>query len=323
MTTGTVVDSAKALASEFGEILPAFQVLHECHTLAEANRAVRELSIGHTEAGTVLQAYEFGQGAAHVLLYGFPDPGEAVGGTTILALLRGLVAGNEFLRSKDVTWHFIPCLNLDDQPDGGRSLGRVFRDRSIREVEWCVENPRSETSTLLSYVNAISPRFVFPLHDEYHCGESIPVYAIISEVVAPDVCEQVRTCLQSFGLRLRNEHPHKTMGTAFELATDYGEEYLKKSTFSRMARYGLVAVCEVSQQEGVTPASLVAAQIAVGMAVQMKRSVRADPLYVVATLVKCIPVSVDLVSLSRGVYRLAYDRNVCYYCRRRLRAYLR
>lgn len=70
--------------------------------------------------------------------------------------------------------------------------------------------------------------------------------------------------MQSFDLQLRTEHPHETMGTAFELATDFGEEYFN-STFSRMARHGLVSVCEVSQQEGIQPVTLVAAQIAVGI----------------------------------------------------------
>ena len=260
------MEGAKNLSAWVDSILPPLQVLSECKALAETDGNVREVDIGHTESGHPLKAYEFGQGQSHVLLYGFPDPGEAVGGgTTILSLLRGLVEGNAFLQSLDVTWHFIPCLNLDDQPDGGKTLTKVFRDPNIREVDWCVSNPRAETRALLEYVDSVSPVFSFPLHDEYHSGESIPVYSIVSESLAPALCENIRTCLNSFGFQLNEENPHETMGTAFELAPDLvGEEYIN-STFSLMAQHGFVAVCEISQQEGVAPSTLVAAQIAVGI----------------------------------------------------------
>ena len=263
-TSETIVNVAKSLSSRAGTILPPLEVLRECKALARANESVRELEIGKTESGQCLNAYEFGHGQAHALFYGFPDPGEALGGTSILSLLRGLTEGDDFLTSLDVTWHFIPCLNLDDQPDGGRTLCNVFRDPDTREVDWCVANPRSETIALLDYARSTSPVFTFPLHDEYHSGVSIPVYVIVSECLAPAESERVRACLQSFGLRLRTKDPHNVMGTAFEVATDLGEEYFN-STFSRMANYGLVAVCEISQQEGIPSSALVAAQIAVGL----------------------------------------------------------
>ncbi|MBU8902024.1 MAG: hypothetical protein KOO69_04740, partial [Victivallales bacterium] len=200
-TIEIIVDAAKSLSSQVAAILPPLEVLRKCSALADAKEAIRETEIGRTESGHCLKAYEFGHGNTHVLLYGFPDPGEAVGGTSIFSLLRGLTDGNELLDSLDVTWHFLPCLNLDDQPNEGKTLGNVFRDPNIREVDWCVSNPRAETSALLNYVDSVSPAFVFPLHDEYHSSESIPVYVIVSECVTPVVSQRVRTCIQSLDLQ--------------------------------------------------------------------------------------------------------------------------
>lgn len=260
-----MVTVAKSLSSQVDTILPPLQVLHECHELAEAHEDVLEVEIGHTESGHPLKAYEFGRGRTHVLLYGFPDPGEAVGGTTILALLRGLVNGNKHLRSLDLTWHLIPCLNRDDQPDGGRTLSTVFRDPNIREVDWCVSNPRAETKALLDYAELVSPAFTFPLHDEYHSGEAIPLYVIVSECLDPAVSERIRSCVQSFGLLLEEKTSHQVMGSAFSVASELiGAEY-SNSTFSLMEKYGLVAVCEVSQQEGISASALVATQISLGL----------------------------------------------------------
>jgi len=269
------------LSSQVEAILPPLQVLRECRSLAKAHENVREVEIGHTESGRPLRAYEFGQGQDHVLLYGFPDPGEAVGGTTILSLLHGLVNGNKHLLSLDFTWHLIPCLNLDDQPDGGRTLSAVFRDPSIREVDWCVSNPRSETKALLDYAGSISPAFTFPLHDEYHSGESIPLYVIVSECLDSAISERVRTCVKSFGLLLEEKNPHKVMGSAFSVASELvGAEY-SNSTFSIMENYGLVALCEVSQQEGISASALVATQISLGLimidAVLKKQAMSIEP----------------------------------------------
>ncbi len=264
-TSESIATVAKSLSSRVDTILPPLQVLRECHVLAGAHEDIHEVEIGHTESGHPLKAYEFGTGRTHVLLYGFPDPGEAVGGTTILSLLHGLVSGNKHLLSLDVTWHFIPCLNLDDQPDGGRTLSPVFRDRSVREVDWCVSNPRSETKALLDYAGKISPAFTFPLHDEYHSGEAIPLYVVVSECLDPAISERIRTCMHPFGLLLKEKDPHRVMGTAFNVLSDLvGNEY-SNSTFSILNEYGLVAVCEVSQQEGISNSALVATQISLGL----------------------------------------------------------
>jgi len=263
MNTETIITTANCLSSWVTDILAPIEVLRECNALAAKNEAVREVRIGQTESGHCLKAYEFGCGQPHTLFYGFPDPGEAVGGTTILALLRGLTEKNKFLGSLKIGWHFIPCLNLDDQPDGGASLTSIFRNPNIREVDWCTDNPRSETTALLGYAESIRPTFTYSLHDEYHSGESIPVCMGVSEPLERSVCQRARTCLSTFGLQIK-KNPHETMGDAFTVMTQFGDDYLK-STFLRLARYGLVGTCEVSQQKGLSPSKLVSAQIAIGM----------------------------------------------------------
>ncbi len=264
-TTETILEIAESLSSEVTAILPPLQVLRDCEAIRKTNADVRELTIGHTESGHALKAYEFGQGQNHVLFYGFPDPGEAVGGTTILCLLRGLTESKEMLCLFDTTWHFIPCLNLDDQPDGGRSLSTVMRDPNIREVEWCVSNPRSETQALLDYVNTISPIFTFPLHDEYHSGETIPLTVLVSECLDFDVCERIRTCVRYFGLLLEQKNPHETMGTTFRVASEFAGTEYSNATWSLIETHGLVTACEVSQQEGISAHTLVATQISIGL----------------------------------------------------------
>jgi hypothetical protein len=264
-TSEIIINVSRNLTSEVNEILPPRQVLQECHVLSEMHDDLAEVQIGHTEAGNSINAYEFGNGPKHILLYGFPDPGESVGGTTIVSLLKGLVNDNAYLLSLDATWHCIPCLNLDDQPDGGKRLVTVFREPDIGEVDWCLSNPRSETRALLDYAERISPAFTFPLHDEYHSGESIPLYIIVSEVLDSILCERVRMCMQSYGMALDENQSHETMGPAFGLLTEMtGDEYAN-STFSIMSTYGLVAGCEISQQETLSPSTLVAAQITFGL----------------------------------------------------------
>jgi len=260
-----IIKIAKVLSSEVKEILPPIDVIRECALLAQKNKNIREINIGHTEQGHPIKAYEFGNGKSHVLFYGFPDPGEAIGGTTILSLLRALSKSNEFLSSLDITWHFIPCLNLDDQPNEGKALSNVFRDPNIREVDWCVSNPRSETTALLNYAKTISPLLTLTLHDEYHSGQSMPVYVITTKETKPDTAEQIRTCLKSFGFKLSNKYHNKTMGEGFATLSNLTGEDYNNSTFKELTKYGLVAGSELSQQEGIIPSVLVAAQIAISL----------------------------------------------------------
>jgi len=256
------VETSRQLVAHVDVILPPVAVPEECRRLG-ASSSLRRREIGKTEAGRPIEAYAFGGGDNNALFYGFPDPGEAVGGTVILALLHGLMGGDAYLTALDITWHFIPCLNFDDQPRNGRVLQEVFRDPQKREVDWCLSNPRSETTALLAYAKSVRPIFTSPLHDEYHSGESIPAYFGVSEVLSLNTCDYLRETLRGFGLSVQAADPHSEMGQGFAAMSRFGDEYYN-STFSVLAQYGLVLICEVSQED-VEVSNLVGAQLAAGL----------------------------------------------------------
>ena len=258
-----IVETSRQLVSDIDAILPPVAVLEECRKLAASSSTLQRREIGKTEVGRPIEAYAFGGGDNSALLYGFPDPGEAVGGTLILALLHGLISGDAYLTALDITWHFIPCLNFDDQPRSGRVLEEVFRDPQKREVDWCLDNPRAETTALLEYAKLVRPIFTFPLHDEYHSGESIPAYIGLSEALCPNTCNYLREAIRAFGLSVQAKDPHPEMGQGFLDMSIFGDEYYN-STFSVLAQCGLVFICEISQ-ENVKASNLVGAQLAAGL----------------------------------------------------------
>lgn len=213
---------------------------------------LRHEVLGHDANGEPIDGYTFGDGPGSTLWYGFPDPGEAVGATGLLALARALVAGEPRLAALGLTWWFIPCLNLLDQPDGGHSLA-VCQKTAAQEVDWCLSDPRPETTALLGLAARARARTVFPLHDEYHCGEPIPGYAVSS---AP-----LGAALEAAVVAAVGDHPWEGFMDMPDVP-DYAN-----STFSVMARDGLVFICEVSRQPHLAPRDLVAAQLGACLAV--------------------------------------------------------
>ncbi len=245
------------------KILPPCDVLSQFAEIEKSNDNVVCQLIGHSENGNPIPAYSWGQQQRNVLFYGFPDPGEAVGGTAMLSLLQALCAGDEFLSSMNVSWHFIPVLNPDDQPDGGHSLHAVMRDPAKRDVDWCVNDPRSETTALIELINTTKPIASFPLHDDWHSRESIPPYIVTSRTLPLSLCEQFRANLAEFGIAMADEPDHAQMGPGFihmKSSPDY-----PNSTFAIMERFGPSVVCELSLLEGIAERHLVAAQLAIAM----------------------------------------------------------
>jgi len=272
MTNPTqIMQVAGDLTSWVEDILPPVAVLERCRRFAEGDSRLDRLVIGRSQQNVDIEAYRFGTSARHVLLYAFPDPGEAVGGTTILSLIKGLLEGHAFLSSLDVTWHFIPCLNFDDQPEKGQVLASVFRTPSAREVDWCVDNPRPETRALLEYARAIRPIFTYPLHDEFHCGESVPLYFVTAGTLPSALLRSLVSVAAAFGFAVAQEGCEpKVIDMAF--TPDF-----PKSTFSHLARHGLVLMGEVSQQRGIPSCNLVSAQLAFGLiALQYMQSLPCD-----------------------------------------------
>jgi hypothetical protein len=143
------VDAVRGLTSHIERILPPVEVIQVCQKMAASHPFVRSVLIGETENGKPIRAYEIGKSKNTVLMYGFPDPGEAVGGTAIVCLLRAIIESSPFIKTFDAAWRFIPCLNLDNQPDEGRTIRPVMKSEYGKEVDWCIQNPRPETTALL------------------------------------------------------------------------------------------------------------------------------------------------------------------------------
>ncbi len=260
---GSVSKSLLAIADTCTEIMPPAQVIHRCSQMAK-EASIDSCVIGETERGKPIQAYRIGDGKCPVLLYGFPDPGEAVGGTGIVALMYALIARHPFLESFDVSWHMIPCLNFDDQPDEGRTLQKVMRDNSKREVDWCLHDPRKETTALVDYTREIRPVFSFPLHDEYHCGEPMDMYFGVLGTLQVETAAVIREYVQAFGVPVDGKTKHPALGDGFFTFGPEDDEY-GNSTFSVQAESGPVFIAEVSRRLELSPAKTVALQLGAGL----------------------------------------------------------
>jgi len=265
MNHESLLKEIKNILNYVKEILPPEKLLKECHRLSEKSDFLSHSVIGFSQKNHPIDLFTFGKERPVALLYGFPDPGEAVGGTSILALIKNLVSGNSPFSSWKVKWLFIPCLNSDDQPLEGKKLKPVMRNPKIKEVDWCLNNPRPETKALVKLAREYKPIFSFPLHDEYHSKKEILPYVITSKELDKQLCDQIRTCFRHFNTSLNPSHKHPKMGKGF-IEMKSTKNY-KNSTFSILNKFGTVIICEVSQLKNLTPAKLVGFQLSVGMTV--------------------------------------------------------
>jgi hypothetical protein len=258
-----IIEAVQEIVSPITEILPPVTLLDAFRTIATDHDTVMRRVIGATEKGVPIETYEFGSGNTPVLLYAFPDPGEAVGATGSLALLQGLLQGNEYVNALDVRWHVIPCLNFDDQPNNGQELCSVHHDPNATFVDFCLPHPRAETTALLDYAKEIRPAFTFALHDEYHSGELRPAYFPVSGVLESTYCFAIRDCLMDAGYSIDLNYDHQSMGKGFFDMKD--TESFSFSTFSVLAEYGLVFLCEISQKQDLMPSDIVGTQLCAGL----------------------------------------------------------
>lgn len=77
---------------------------------------VRLLNAGKSEEGRPINALKIGNGRHNILIYGFPNPEEPLGGLVIDYLSEVLASNEKLLREMDCTWHFIKCID----PDGAK-----------------------------------------------------------------------------------------------------------------------------------------------------------------------------------------------------------
>lgn len=261
MSPYDLIELARRLFDEVDEILPPVALLEALD--AAVTRDVRVDVIGHTARGTPLRRYRFGAGQHAVLLYGFPDPGEAVGGTVILTLLRAWLRREPDLRALDVTWHCVPVVNPDDQPDGGRTLPPV-RKTAAQEVDWWGEaGPRPEARAILALAERLRPLLTMPLHDEFHARRPVPAYLPISHVFGGGFAGHVAQLLALARHPLSDTLSCPLMGPGFAAMPTLAGPAWPRSTFAGLAEHGPVLICEVAAHPGLRAGHLVMAQLGV------------------------------------------------------------
>lgn len=257
---------AHDIAQRIMHIMPPREVLNAAHRIGTSENGFHHRRGGLSAQGNPIDVFEFGCGTRTVFWYGFPDPGEAVGATGIVALMEALAEGHPSLNTQDIHWIFIPCLNLDDQPDEAE-FWQTIRKRSDQEVDWCVSEPRPETAMLLEISANSRPQFTFPLHDEWHAHEEIPVYFPVSRVMSASVCDRIRAHFAYHDLTLTDDFKHSSMGRGFVLMRELEGDFAN-STFAHFAEHGLVAICEVCDNGRISARDLVATQIGFGLVAQ-------------------------------------------------------
>ena len=77
---------------------------------------VKLVEAGHSRDGRPINALRIGSGSHNVLLYGFPNPEEPLGGFVLDYLSNALASNEKFLRDMDCTWFLIKCVD----PDGAK-----------------------------------------------------------------------------------------------------------------------------------------------------------------------------------------------------------
>lgn len=252
---------AQEIATYYPHVLPAVDVVSEANSIAKDWLKTTEIARSRKGHSIQLMSQTTSQNN-NALLYGFPDPGEAVGGTGLLCLMKALRANHPFLRDLSFNWSFIPCLNFDDQPNSGKTLEKVMKT-SEQEVDWLVKNPRPETTALLEIASKLQPRFIFPLHDEWHCREEIPVYMPVSQPLSMEICQGLRELLIYFGLKISMDMTDPEMGAGFlNMGT---VEDIMNSTFYEFGKSGTVFICEVPDLLGQPDSKVIAAQMAAGL----------------------------------------------------------
>jgi hypothetical protein len=217
--------------------------------------------MGYSRLNNPIEVYEIGNGKKSILIYGFPDPGEAIGGTTILALMKRLILNDEELNSFNLKWILIPCINFDDQPDNGEKLSKIMKKEN-QEVDWCLANPREETKVLLEIAEKYKPIISIPLHDEFHCEEKIPVYFPVSPKIDKNLCDKLREVISRYNLEIEKSINDEKMGYGFFEMSEKAKDY-SNSTFSVLTKYGVVIIFELSDIKELGRNKLCELQIAI------------------------------------------------------------
>jgi len=178
--------------SEITEKIPDYSSYFSYDELEESSRSLaREYpsivelqGAGESQEGRPISVLRIGKGRHNILLYGFPNPEEPLGGLVIDFLARELASNEDFLRKMDCTWYLIKCID----PDGAKltegylkgpltpsnfatnfyrtpnyltgELNFPFRFGGILDLN----TPTKETNALVKVMNGLEFHFISSLH---------------------------------------------------------------------------------------------------------------------------------------------------------------
>jgi len=145
---------------------------------------VKLIEAGRSRNGKPITALKIGSGSHNILLYGFPNPEEPLGGLVIEYLSNLLASNEKFLSDMDCTWLLIKCID----PDGAKltegylkgpltpyhfsknfyrtpnfltgELNFPFRFGDVLNLN----SPTPETTALMSIMDGVAFDFISSLH---------------------------------------------------------------------------------------------------------------------------------------------------------------
>ncbi len=180
------------------DLLGQFCILAESHrgraTLRTYGYSRPGVGAGHA---LPLLGLEVGRGPRRILVYGFPQPDEPLGGIVTLYLARLILEKEDLFGS--ARWLLLPCVDPDGArrnegwftrpPDLANYARRHFRPPEGEQVEWTFptddpiwpwERPLPETRALQALFDDFRPEALVPLHNALLGG----AYAFLSEEAA-------------------------------------------------------------------------------------------------------------------------------------------
>ena len=183
---------------------------------------VRLFDLGNSAGGRRIKCLKIGNGKHNVLIYGFPNPEEPVGGLLIDYFSRSLAENESLARQFDYTWYLIKCID----PDGAR-LNEGYLEGPLTLLHFAenyyrspahltgeenfpyrygdldFSNPVPETRALMNVMNEISFDFISSLHNMKWGGITYQV---------SEACPQLYAPLQQLA-RIYNIPPRKRQGS--------------------------------------------------------------------------------------------------------------
>ncbi len=243
--------------SEITDKVPSYSSYLSCEGLEQNSLAlarefpstVEIIRAGASKEKRAINALRIGKGSHNILLYGFPNPEEPLGGLLIDYLSEVLVSNEKFLKEMDCTWYLIKCVD----PDGARlnegylkgpltpinfarnyyrtpnhltgELNFPFRFGNILNLN----NPLPETRALMGIMSGIEFRFISSLH-VMKFGE------MTFEVSRP--CPEIYSQLQRTA-RENNIPLRKRFGDIVAPGIQFGHYMTPATNYVRMAASGL------------------------------------------------------------------------------------